>query len=96
MKITLTPDIEKALTKLARSRGMTPEILALNTLREQFVYSGTAEVPVSEEETLADFLADHLGVIASSEKIPGGARMSEDTGKKFAAGLAKKRQQGRL
>lgn len=96
MKITLTPDIEKALAEQARRRGTTPEMLALHTLRDQFVYSGTTEAPVSEEETLADFLTDHLGVIASSEKTPGGARMSEGTGKKFAAGLVKKRQQGRL
>ena len=58
MKITLTPDIEKALSEQASRRGMTPEGLALNILREQFVYSGPTEMPASKEETLADFLAD--------------------------------------
>ena len=85
-----------ALSEQASRRGMTREGLALNILREQFVYSGSTEMPVSKEETLADFLADYLGVIASGEKIPGGARMSENPGKKFTAGLVKKRQQGRL
>lgn len=96
MKITLTPDIEKALAEQARRQHTTPEMLALDALRERFVFSGAPEAPVNEEATLADFLADHIGVIASSEKVPGGARMSEDTGKKFAAGLFKKHQQGRL
>ena len=96
MKITLTPDIEKALAEQARRQGATPEMLALDALREQFVCSGAPEIPVNEEATLADFLAGHIDVITSSEKVPGGARLSEDAGKKFAAGLVKKRQQGRL
>ena len=60
MKITLTPDIEKALSEQASRRGMTPESLALDTLRERFVNSGITEAPAGEGETLADFLADHL------------------------------------
>lgn len=96
MKLTLTPDIEHALTEYARRQGTTPEILALDALRERFVNSVNTEVPAEEQENLADFLADHLGVLSSSEYVSGGARMSEDSGKKFAAGLVKKRQQGRL
>lgn len=46
--------------------------------------------------TLADFLQGHIGVLHSSEYMPGGARMSVDSGKKFAAGLLKKRQQEKL
>lgn len=33
MTITLTPDIEDALTEQARQRGVTPEHLALESLR---------------------------------------------------------------
>ncbi len=44
-------------------------------------------------ETLADFLQGHVGVLHSSESIPGGARMSEDSRKKFAKGLLEQRQQ---
>ncbi len=54
------------------------------------------KTPKDGEETLADFLKDHIGVIHSNEHIPGGARMSEDTGKKFAAGMVEKRRKGRL
>jgi len=96
MNITLTPDIEKALIEHALREGTIPEVLALHALRERFVYAATTEPAAEEQETLADFLADHLGVLSSSEHIPGGARMSESWGKKFATGLLKKRQEGRL
>ena len=51
------------------------------------------ETPSEEQGTLADFFQGHIGILHSSEYIPGGARMSVDSGKKFAAGLLKKRQQ---
>jgi hypothetical protein len=35
-------------------------------------------------------------VLSSSEYVPGGARMSEKTGKDFADGMIEKRQQGHL
>ena len=41
-------------------------------------------------EMLAEFLRDHVGVLNSSEHVPGGARMSEDTGRKFTEILIKK------
>lgn len=47
-------------------------------------------------KTLAAFLDGYVGVLHSGEKVPGGARLSENTGKKFADGLAKKRAAGRL
>ena len=96
MEITLPFDIENALTKQAWRQGTTPEMLALNALQERFVSSMEIETPIEKEETLADFLAGHIGVLSSSEHVPGGARMSKNCGKKFAAGLLKKRQEGRL
>ena len=69
------------------------------TLNEQFrlwlKYYVQSERQVSSEAqgTLADFLQGHIGVLHSSEYVPGGARMSVDSGKKFAAGLLKQRQQ---
>lgn len=47
-------------------------------------------------KTLSAFLGDYVGALHSSEKVPGGVRMSENPGKKFAAGLGKKREAGRL
>lgn len=96
MIITLPPDIELVLVEQARKQGTTPELLALDSLRERFIASPLPKGVTKSEGTLADFLGTHIGVLHSSEHIPGGARMSEDTGKKFAAGMVKKRQQGRL
>ena len=48
--------------------------------------------PSEVQGTLADFLQGHIGILHSSEYIPGGARMSVDSGKKFAAGLLKQRR----
>ncbi len=46
-----------------------------------------------ESETLADFLQGHVGVLHSSEYVPGGAQLSKDSGRKFAQGLAAQHQQ---
>jgi hypothetical protein len=96
MTITLTPDIARVLTEHARRQGTTPERIARECLRERFLPSIMTEIPPTDQGTLADLLADHIGVISSSEHVPGGAQMSENTGKKFSAGLMKKRQEGRL
>jgi hypothetical protein len=96
MIITLPPDIEQVLVEHARKQGTTPELLALDSLRERFIPSRLPKRIAEDEGTLADFLGVHIGVLHSSEHIPGGARISEDSGKKFAAGMVKKRQQGRL
>jgi hypothetical protein len=96
MNITLTPELERALAEQADKRGTTPERLALDCLRERFVLLVTTEGTTEEQGTLADFLANHIGVLSSSEHVPGGARMSENSGKRFAAGLVKKRQEGGL
>ena len=96
MTITLTPEIESALTQCATREGTTPEQLALETLRKRLASFLIAKAPADEKLTLYDLIKDHIGVIDSSEYVPGGARMSENTGKKFAAGMRRKREQGRL
>ena len=95
MIITLTPDIEQALAAEARKLGLTPEQLALDSLRARFLSPENERVPTAEPGTLADFLCGHVGVLHSSEYVPGGARLSEDSGRKFAAGLMAQRQQRR-
>jgi hypothetical protein len=96
MEITLPPDIERVLAEEASKRGTTPELLALDSLRERFLAEPAAKAPPRGYATLAEYLGDHIGVLHSSEQVPGGARMSEDSGRQFAAGLLKKRQQGHL
>ena len=93
LTLTLTPDIEQALTEQARDCGTTPEILALEVLRERFVAWRAQEAPEDSSRSLADFLDGHIGVLKSSEHVPGGARMSEDGGRKFAEALLEKRLQ---
>jgi hypothetical protein len=84
MNITLTPDIEHALVEEARQRNTTPEMLTVEYLKERLMPLMANEIEAKEGETLADFLAGYIGVLSSSERIPAGARMSEDSGKKFA------------
>jgi len=94
MQLTLTPDIENALKEQASKVGITPQQLALESLRRLFVLGNTdAE---ENSPTLADFLDGYIGVIHSSEFIEGGAQLSEDTGKKFAELMMQKRKQDRL
>ena len=95
IKITLTPDLERALSEQARKQGTSPENLALDSLRERFLLSAP-QVAGEGQGSLADFLANHIGVLSSSEHVPGGARMSEKSGDKFVKGLVKKRREGRL
>jgi hypothetical protein len=94
MEITLPPDIERVLPEEASKRGTTPELLALDSLRERFLVEPAPEAPAGGYATLAEFLRGHLGVLHSSERVPGGARMSDDSGRQFTAGLLEKRQQG--
>lgn len=86
MVITLTPEIERALTEQADRQGTTPERLALESLREWFLGFGSraVEEPAVGSRTLADALSGYVGVLHSSEHVPGGARLSEATGKKFS------------
>ncbi len=96
MHISLPPDLERAVVAYAREQGTTPELLIVDSLRERFLLSSMPSIPTDGEGTLVEFLGQHIGILHSGECVPGGARMSEDTGKKFAAGLRKKRQQERL
>ena len=95
MEITLTPELEAALIEQARQQGVSPEQLALESLRQHFV-AASQPTPGATSGTLADFLAGSVGVLHSSEDVAGGARMSEAKGSAFAEGLLKKRDQGRL
>jgi hypothetical protein len=92
--ITLTPELEKVVIEQAQQQGTTPELLALDKLNEQFLSRPPAAS--SEEGNLADYLGDFIGCLDSGELVPGGARMSENIGEKFAEGMMQKRNEGRL
>ncbi len=93
MQINLTPEIETALIKRAQRLNASPENLALELLYQQLVDWPSGQV--IEQDNLADFLADHIGSIHSGDQHPGSARLSENTGKRFAEMLQQKRRQGR-
>lgn len=94
MNLRVTSEIETALTREAQRQGTTPEELALACLRERFI-GEIAETSTEGSANPADYLADSIGVLSSSEFVPGGARLSQDTGRKFTDALLKRRQQGR-
>ena len=96
MTIQLSPDLEQALAEEARRRGTTPELLVNECLRDRFVHASIQAPTGNGAKNLAELLADHIGALQSSEKVPGGARMSEDTGKRFTEILTEQRRQGRL
>lgn len=88
MTISLTPEVEKALEDEAQSLGVAPEELALELLEQGLA---RREVPCPEgPRNLADYLEEYIGAIDSGECVPGGARTSEATGRKIAAGILAK------
>ena len=106
MTIALTPEVERALAEKARQQGTTPDLLADAFLREAlFSADHSGDIPGVEEEkrpvntaprNLAERLRGYVGVLHSSENVPGGAQMSERTGRQFTEILLRRREQGRL
>lgn len=96
MTINLTPDLEHALAEEARRQGTTLELLALGYMRERVLSASSPSSAENPPEFLAHFLAGHIGVLSSREHSPDGANRSEQSGRRFAAGLVKRREEGRL
>ena len=96
MNITLTPDIEQVLRRAARKQGATVESIVLKTLRECFFPKESGKQERPEMNSLADMLKGDIGTIDSGEMVQGGARMSENSGKRFADILVEKQRQGKI
>lgn len=97
MTIVVTPGVHEELARRAREQGTTPDLLAEGYLRERLsVEEGAAPPEGSAPQNLAERLKGYVGVLHSSEHVPGGAQMSERTGEKFARILQQRREQGRL
>ncbi len=78
MEITLTGDIEKALLAEAKEHGTSPEQLALDSLRREFAYTLqgnnssdglSAQGSDGAPGTLAEYLADYVGIVHSREHV---------------------------
>jgi hypothetical protein len=72
MVISLTPQLEAALSEQARQRGVTPEILALNALRDRFLPKAPTIEPQDEWERTLFAAAIDCGV-----SVPDSALSSE-------------------
>ena len=69
MVITLGPELETALTDLARKQGVAPEALALEALRERFLAPALAIQPRDEWERRLLAAATDCGVSLSHEAV---------------------------
>lgn len=85
--ITLTPDIETPLKEQARRQGTTPEMLALDGLRQLFPSAESAPEGSQQGETLRDFLSGYVGTVNGTTEA-----LSENCGLRFAEGLAEKQK----
>jgi hypothetical protein len=69
MVITVGPDLEAALSELARQQGVVPEALALQALRERFLGPGSGRQPRDEWERRLRSAATDCGVSLSNEAV---------------------------
>jgi hypothetical protein len=72
MVVNLTPQLETALTEQARQRGVTPEILALEALRDRFLPKAPPVEPRDDWERTLFGAALDCGV-----SVPDGALSSD-------------------
>ena len=56
----------------------------------------SSDVETTGEGTLANYLSDYIGILHSSDLVPGGAKLSQRRNYKFTDHLNQKREQGRL
>ena len=88
--ITLPPEVEGPLTEEARRKGTTPELLAVDCLRQLFTPSPTTET-LAEGETLFDFLTGYAGTVSGTTEA-----LSENCGQRFGQGLMEKQRRGHV
>ena len=69
MDITLSPELEAALSEAARRQGVSPEVLALNVLRERFLPRAPVIEPRDEWERGLLAAARDCGVSLSDEAV---------------------------
>jgi hypothetical protein len=72
MVITLGPELEAALNEMARRQGISPEVLALEVLRDRFLGPTPADEPRDEWERKLRQVATDCGV-----SLPDAALSSE-------------------
>jgi hypothetical protein len=86
--ITLPPDVEAELVKEAEKQGTTPELLAVDCLRNRF--APAPEAGADEKGSLFDFLSGYIGTVDGSREA-----LSERTGERFTEGMLEKHRRRR-
>jgi hypothetical protein len=72
--ITLPPDLEHQIAERARQRGTTPELLAIDGLRQLFAQAPSTE-GTGDGETLFDFLDGFIATVdGTAEGLADGER----------------------
>lgn len=69
MVITLTPQLEAVLSEQAQRRGVAPEVLALDALREHFLPASDPLEPRDEWERRLLSMAKDCGVSLTDEQL---------------------------
>jgi hypothetical protein len=69
MTITLSPELEAALSEVAQRQGMAPEVLALSILKERLLPPALPIEPRDEWERRLLGLAKDWGVSLSNEAL---------------------------
>lgn len=69
MVITLDPQLAAILGELSRRQGVAPEILALNALRDRFLFSAASLQPRDDWERNLLGLAKDCGVSLSDAAL---------------------------
>jgi hypothetical protein len=99
MTIALTPELEAALAHYSQQRGLTPDELAQQLLRDKLNELEQAASPAvtasdvfpESEGTLADLFAGRIGVVSGK-----GIVSARNTGQQFTEILLQKRREGKL
>ena len=90
MILTLSPEIEKALTAAAARKGTTPDQIVTEMVQEKFTLPVAEAESVSKEEpTLAELFAGRTGLVDSE----GRHNYSSHTGKAYTESLLKQQEQ---
>jgi predicted transcriptional regulator len=69
MVIKLTPELEAALNELARRRGVAPEVLALDALRDRLIAMTRVVEPRDEWERLVIQAGTNCGISLPHEAL---------------------------
>jgi hypothetical protein len=93
--IVLTPDVEQALADEAREKGTTLDALANSYLRGCLSLNGAGTKAPAQPRNLAEFLADHIGVLSSVRDGVSNGDLSESTGEQFTALLLAREKEDR-